>query len=211
MDIIPKTTEQQPAGNKTIQKPKVTVPKTKTTPQKQTQSKTTKIQKQTTNKNQISKPAQTTNTSKGSTVTPKQTKPINNTQTQTQMPKPTPQVVQQQTQIQPNINIIPPQQSEQELKNFKKGIQNAFASKIKGNLLQVYGDGSCIVDFKVDSTGKFINRSFSKQSSNNTLNDAVYHAVMAIPAYKTPPSAYKGQTMHLSVKITNGMVQISVY
>ena len=204
INIIPKTETPKPqTTNKTIQKTKTTVQKPA-----QTKSATTKPKTQT-NKpstNVTAKPKTTT------TQNQQQIKPTNTIQPQSQ--NQTPQITQPQQQIQkiqPQINTISPQQAEQELKTFKRGLQSAYASRIKGNLLQVYGDGNCILDFKVDSTGKITNRSFSKQSTNNTLNDAVYNSVMSMPSYKTPPSSYKGQTLHLSVSITNGMAQISVY
>ena len=220
INIIPKTEDTKPVP----QKPKPAAnntnnQKSNTTVQKPVQTQTVKPKVQTTKpKTQTQQPTQTkktvqttkpkTNTS-NQQQTQQQIKPANTIQQQPQ--NPTPQITQPQQQIQPKINTVSPQQAEQELKNFKRGLQSAYASRIKGNLLQVYGDGSCVIVFKVDSTGKITNRSFSQQSSNNTLNDAVYHSVMSMPSYQAPPSAYKGQTLHLSVKITNGMAQISVY
>ena len=169
---------------------------------KTTQNKTTST---------VKKPVQNQQQTKPNTVVQQKTPQQQKTTVQTNQN--TQQTTQSniQNQIKPIDTTISKQQAEQELKNYKKSIQSVFASRIKGNLLQVYGDGSCVVDFKVDSKGKFINRSFSQQSTNNTLNDAVYQAVMSIPSYNAPPASYKGQTLHLSVKITNGMAQISVY
>ena len=228
MNIFPITEEPKTTENKTVQKPQTVTQTQNNKPQTQIKSvqKTQSVQKaakpaaKTQPKTKQQTTTITTNTVKKTTQNQQQTKSNNVVQPQQQKSsaKPT-QNVQQlpqtntqiQTQIKPIDTTILKQQEEQELKNFKKGIQSVLASKIKGNLLQVYGDGSCVVDFKVDSNGKFINRSFSQQSTNNTLNDAVYQAVMATPSYKTPPSAYKGQTLHLSVKITNGVAQIYVY
>ncbi len=199
INIIPKSDEPKPkTTNTTVQKPK-------TTAQKPVQTQTVKPKTQTTKpKIQTQKPVQTTKP-QTTTQSQQQIKPANTIQPQPQNNSP------QITYNPPQINTVSPQQAEQELKSFKRGLQSAYASRIKGNLLQVYGDGNCVIVFKVDSSGRITNRSFSKQSTNNTLNDAVYNSVMSMPSYKTPPSSYKGQTLHLSVSITNGMAQISVY
>ena len=227
INVIPKTEEPKPVQNNTnVQKPKTVSQKpvqTQTLKPKQTQqttrpkvqvSKPSQTQKPV--KTQIQKPVQTQKPKVNTTAqqnTQITTKPVSSTQQPQKPVTQTPQTQQIWTpsQVQQQTNTVSAQQAAQELKTFKKELQSAYASRIKSNLLQVYGDGSCVIDFKVASTGKITNRSFSQQSSNNTLNDAVYHAVMAMPSFKTPPDSYKGQTLHLSVRITNGMAQIYVY
>ena len=198
---------QQPQQQKPKQQTQVTKPKQtqQVQQQKPKQTQTTQQQKPK-QQTQVTKPKQTQPAQQ-----PQQQKPSapqNNQNTQPKVQQPPVQQIQQP--VRP-INVTNNAQAAQELKDFKLGLQSAFASKIKNNLLQVYGDGSCVVDFKVDSTGKLINRSFSTQSSNDTLNDVVYNAVMSTPKYNPPPSSYSGQTLHLSVKFNNGMVKISVY
>jgi len=94
----------------------------------------------------------------------------------------------------------------QEFKSYKNNLRNTIARKI--DFTKVIGDGSCTVSFKIDSTGKLINRSFTKQSSNNTLNDAVYEAVMSTPTFMSPPSAYKNEFLNLNIKFSNGNFEI---
>ena len=96
----------------------------------------------------------------------------------------------------------------QEYINYKAQLRNTIGRKI--DFTRVIGDGSCTVAFKIDSTGKLINRSFAKQSSNNTLNDAVYNAVMSTPAFNPPPAAYKNETLNLSISFYNGNFEISL-
>ena len=213
-NIIPKKEETK----KQEQKPTVKAPQQKPTqvqqkPAQKTQTKVTQTAKKPAQtQTQTSKPAPSKQTQIQQPKTQTQPQPQNNTQTQTQPKTQQPQPSQQiQTQIRPINTQTSQQQAEKELKAYKSELRNIFASKIKGNLLQVYGDGDCVVAFKISSNGKLASGSFSKQSTNNTLNDAVYQAVMSISSYKIPPSSYNGQTLYLSVKISNGVAQISVY
>ena len=98
--------------------------------------------------------------------------------------------------------------AKQELVNYKASLRNTIGRKI--DFTRVIGDGSCIVTFKIDSNGKLTNRSFSKQSSNNTLNDEVYKAVMATPSFNPPPTAYHNENLNLSIKFYNGNFEISL-
>ena len=98
--------------------------------------------------------------------------------------------------------------AKQEFTNYKAQLRNTIGRKI--DFTRVIGDGSCIVAFKIDQNGKLVNRSFSKQSSNNTLNDAVYAAVMATPSFNPPPSGYNNETLYLNIKFSNGNFEISL-
>lgn len=98
--------------------------------------------------------------------------------------------------------------AKQEYANYKVQLRNTIGRKI--DFTRVIGDGSCTVAFKIDSTGRLVNRSFAKQSSNNTLNDAVYAAVMATPTFNPPPSAYNNETLNLNIRFTNGNFEISL-
>ncbi len=97
---------------------------------------------------------------------------------------------------------------QKELNNYKIGLRNTIGKKI--DFANVVGDGECAVSFKVASTGKITNRAFSKQSSNITLNDAVYSAVMSTPSYNPPPSGYNNETMTLKIRFYNGNFDISL-
>ena len=98
--------------------------------------------------------------------------------------------------------------AKQEFANYKAQLRNTIGRKI--DFTKVIGDGSCTVAFKIDANGRLTNRSFAKQSSNNTLNDAVYAAVMATPTFNTPPSAYNNETLYLNIKFSNGNFEISL-
>lgn len=96
----------------------------------------------------------------------------------------------------------------QELNTYKSGLRNTVGKRI--NFANVVGDGNCSITFKVDSGGKLVSRNFAQQSSNITLNDAVYKAMMSTPSYNPPPEGYKNETMTLRVKIYDGNYEITL-
>ncbi len=98
--------------------------------------------------------------------------------------------------------------NKQEYINYKAQLRNTIGRKI--DFTRVIGDGSCTVAFKIDSMGNLVSRSFAKQSTNNTLNDAVYAAVMATPSFNPPPAAYKNETLNLNIRFYNGNFEISL-
>jgi outer membrane biosynthesis protein TonB len=99
-------------------------------------------------------------------------------------------------------------QTKQELYSYKINLRNAIGQKI--DFTKVIGDGDCAVTFKVDSSGRLINRNFAKQSSNITLNNAVYNAVLAVPSYMAPPSGYSNEILRLNVSFNNGNFAITL-
>ena len=96
----------------------------------------------------------------------------------------------------------------QELTGYKANLRNTIGRKI--DFTKVIGDGSCTVSFRIDKNGRLTNRSFTKQSSNNTLNDAVYNAVMATPSFNPPPSGYNNEILNLNISFKNGNFEISL-
>lgn len=155
--------------------------------------------------------------------TPKQTQvqnpqqPAQPTTQQNTQPQNQPQTISQKPSMPADAPLttlkpIKPSYNEtqvlQELKTYKTELRNSLFSKI--NFSRIFGDGTCTVVFSVDSTGKLINKSFSSQSSNNTLNDEVYAAIMATPYFKKPPSSYKGQKMYFTVKFNGGKYSVSL-
>ena len=98
--------------------------------------------------------------------------------------------------------------NKQEYINYKAQLRNALGRKI--DFTRVIGDGSCTVAFRIDSSGKLINRSFAKQSTNNTLNDAVYNAIMSTPTFNPPPAAYNNEILNLNIRFYNGNFEISL-
>lgn len=140
------------------------------------------------------------------------TAPTTKTHTTVTTPKTT--IVNKQTQTAPTLRNATKQpvksqaQLNQEVASYKASLRNNIGKKI--NFLNVVGDGNCAITFKVDSSGKLTNRNFSIQSSNITLNDAVYNAMMSTPAFNPPPEGYKNETMTLRVKIYDGNYEVTL-
>ncbi len=185
------TTPQTTQPQITVQKPVV-----KTQPKQVKKVVTTKpVQKQ---------PQQTTQTQPVKT-TPKVDvqKYIPQTQTQTNQTKP--QATVKPVEQKPVVDLAAQQQ---ELLQYKIALRNRIAAKI--DFAQVIGDGNCKITFKINSSGTLIDRKFAQQSTNMSLNDVVYNAMMQNPAYKTPPEGYKNETLTLTVKIYGGNFEIDL-
>lgn len=197
----PQKTTVKPKPQNTVAKTTVNQPKKQNIP-KVTTTNSNSVQKSSTAQ-KTTQPVNTPKQQPQQQVSQQNTKPIQNQQ-KTNQTQQSPQPVVQTTQ---NSNIAALQA--QELKNFKNGLRNTLFSKI--NFMKVEGDGSCVVDFRIDASGRLVNKSFSKQSTNNTLNDEVYQAIMSTPSYKIPPSSYNGQVLHFSVKFQNSQYSVSLY
>ena len=174
--------------------PTYTAKKTVSAPQKK---KTSQVQA----KKTVPIPKATTKPVKQNTTPKKTQTATQNTKQQQTKTTTTPKPVSR-----PAVNTAAMQQ---EYTNYKIGLRNKIASNI--NFTAIVGDGSCVVSFKLDSSGNLINRAFSQQSINDSLNDAVYSAMMNTPTYKTPPAAYKNQTLKLSVKMSGGNFEVKLY
>ena len=98
--------------------------------------------------------------------------------------------------------------NKQELANYKANLRNTIGKKI--DFTKVIGDGDCIISFAVDKSGRLVNGAFAKQSTNMTLNDAVYKAFMSSRNFTAPPSGYKDETLKLYVRFYNGNFEISL-
>lgn len=206
------TTVQKKATSNPAVKPKTT-PKTPTQQPKPIQSSTQTTQ--TAKPVQTTKPAQTTQAT--STTQTNQTTQKNqtaqtsaNTTTQTsQTSQPTQPVAQKPTaQEIARAQAAFEASMKQELSKYKIQLRNKIASRI--NFLNVTGDGTCAVTFKLDSKGNLINRAFVQQSPNDTLNDAVYKAMMNTTSFTPPPSGYRNETLKLVVKIYNDDFEVSL-
>ena len=190
--IIPKVVQPKPVQN--VQKPAQKTQKTTTQTKPQTTKQTTTTPKPT-----------TTTTQKQTTVQlPKSVTDIANksqtSQTQTAT-KPTHSTTQ-------TPKAEPKKMNQQEYVNYKINLRNTIAAKI--NFAGVIGDGDCVVSFSISNNGTLINRKFEKQSTNNTLNDAVYHAIMQTPGFKNPPEGYDGRTMRFTVKMYSGNFEVTL-
>ncbi len=160
---------------------------------------------QTTTQTNTNKTTTTTTTTPSSTTTSSTTKPT------TSAPQPsttTTTTTTNQTQQTVTLPKIDPGAAKVELANYKISLRNTIGRKI--DFAKVVGDGDCAITFKINSSGKLTNRAFAKQSSNITLNDAVYAAMMATPSFNAPPSAYNNETLRLTVKFYNGNFEINL-
>ena len=194
----PVAVQQKPKTATTAQKK---ANATKSTPKTNTQPKTNQNQTANTTPKQTQQNAKKPVTQSTQTTQPN-TKPIENKTAETTtatLPKFSTTLTVQQ------INTAA---ARQELENYKAQLRNTIGRKI--DFTKVVGDGDCTVAFKINSSGKLVNRSFAKQSSNITLNDAVYAAVMATPSYNPPPSAYNDETLRLYIRFYNGNFEISL-
>ncbi|MBR1681703.1 hypothetical protein IJ707_07935 [bacterium] len=107
----------------------------------------------------------------------------------------------QQTTKQTEIKVNP-----QELANYKIKLRNYIASKI--SFTSVVGDGACSFSFKISDSGVLTNKSPSKLSDNDSLNDAVYNALRQVYSYSAPPTGYKNETLKITVKMYNNSFEV---
>ena len=171
---------QKVTKNKTL--PSSDVKKTKTE-QKQTQT----VAKQKTN-----------NEKKNTSVTTKQTNTVPKTTTKTTLSKTqTTSVTTKPAQVvqQPKVNT-------EEMNNYKIALRNALFSKL--SVVAIVGKGRCGIEFSVDATGKLVNRAFTFQSDNKSVNDEVYKMLMRLPSFYPPPEGYNGEKIKMTFTFDNG-------
>lgn len=93
--------------------------------------------------------------------------------------------------------------------NYKTKLRAALFSKFAVGSIQ--GSGNCSISFSVDKTGKLVNRKFTKESDNKSLNDTVYYMLMSVPKFTAPPEEYNGETIRMNFSINNGNYEISIH
>ena len=120
----------------------------------------------------------------------------------------TPKVTEQPKQETVEVKAPDTAKLKKELEAYKIELRNRIGKDI--NFGAVIGDGNCAVTFKIDKSGKLVNRKFSVQSKNNSLNDAVYAAVMGNPAFKEPPAGYAGEDLTLTVTMYGGNFEVKL-
>ncbi len=159
------------------------------------QSKNTQVQ----NSGSVVKTVPASNNKTGSSVSqssPKpgqtQNKPVQTTQPQTQ-----------NTQKKTVANSA----SLQEVSDYKVKLRNHIARKI--NFANVVGDGTCVFTFKVNEQGALIEKKFVS-TTNPSLSDEVYEALLNVNSYTTPPNGYKPTILRLSVKMYNSNFEVSL-
>jgi len=200
-DLANRIRNQYPAQNtKTQTQSKPTSQTTQTTKQSAPLPQTTNKTKQTVT---AQTQTQTTQKTPAQTAPKPQTQPTTQTQVQTQ--------VQTQTKTQTAAVVVPQKsqaQLRQELSSYKSGLSTTIGRKI--DFTKVIGDGECALSFKINSNGRLTSKTFTKQSSNITLNDAAFNALNTMTSYNPPPEGYNGETLHLTIKFYNGNFEISL-
>ena len=183
-------------SKKTIQtqKPVTTTKQTAKTTQKQTSQKVVQNKTQTTKQK-----VQTANQMSQRTVSTANVQKSSQTANVTET-KPVTTVVQ--------LPVKPTKEQLQEFDSYKAKLRNLIGHKI--DFTKVVGDGTCSVTFKINDTGKLISRSFSRQSTNITLNDAVYKAVMSTPTFNPPPEIYQNEFLTITIKFYDGNYEITL-
>ena len=184
---------QPSAAEQTIKTPEIEVqkvqikqePKQKVQSSKPASSTNNQVKKVQNQQNQPQKPKQTqsalkkTTAPKPKTQEKQQSAPKQQTQAQqkVQTAKPAVQpnsnnslnVLPQIKPITPSVPKTDPALEKKELLNYKIQLRNKITRDI--NFSKIIGDGMCIVGFKIDNNGNLTNRSFIKQSQNDSLND----------------------------------------
>lgn len=161
-------------------------------------------QQQTVKVQQSSVPASNPASSKNNQITQSQKTATSASQQQSQ----TQSKSKTQTQTQTSVHVKSQAELNKELSAYKVSLQNTIGRKI--DFTRVIGDGECSLSFKISSNGKIISRAFTKQSSNITLNDVVYNAMMSTNSFNPPPEGYNGETLYLKIKFYNGNFVISL-
>lgn len=106
-----------------------------------------------------------------------------------------------------NVKPKPDNSTNPELIRYKNILRELLLSKLTvGN---ISGEGTCIIEFGIDSTGKLINRKFAQYANNKSMNDAIYYMLMSVPKFQPPPAAYSGETIRMKFYVNNGAYEIS--
>ena len=196
-------TQKEPQP-KAQQKPAQTVAKIPTTPKPaQPISAPTKTQTQT--QTQPKTTAQTQSKTTTTAQKPAQTQPKAQTQTQTQPIQVQPKTTQT---AQKPVQTVKATTSVSEINQYKKALRNKIASKI--DFLDIVGDGNAVLSFKVSSSGMLYDKKFETRSSNISLNDELYQAMLSMSSFSNPPSELVNKTLRLSVKIVGENFQVSL-
>lgn len=141
---------------------------------------------------------------------PQKTEPkkVEQVKTETQKNVEPPKQEQIKQEVKQEVKMPDAAQLKKELDEYKIALRNKLGRAI--NFSAVIGDGKCAVTFKLDQTGNLVNRKFAVQSQNNSLNDAVYAAVLQNPTFKEPPAGYKNETLTLTVTMYGGNFEVKL-
>lgn len=106
-----------------------------------------------------------------------------------------------------NIPLNKTSQNDTALDEYKGRLRQALFNRLA--VTSIHGSGKCQIEFSLSGSGRLLNRRFSKQSDNTSLNDAVYNMLMSVPQFSTPPSGYKGEKIRLNFFFDNGYYEIN--
>lgn len=92
---------------------------------------------------------------------------------------------------------------------YKGQLRSALFSKFAVGSIQ--GSGSCSISFSINPNGKLINRKFTRESNNKSLDDAVYYMLMSLPNFTPPPDEYNGEPINMNFTINNGNYEVTIH
>ena len=132
-------------------------------------------------------------------------------QTEVQRRQETPQIknenINQNKTVPKEEEIKAQNKSKEDWNNYKVALRQALFNNLA--VTSVVGSGECVIEFAIQKDGKIIQRSFSSQSPNETVNQAVYNMMMKLPYYYAPPSFYNGDKIKMKFLFKNGTYEIS--
>lgn len=99
--------------------------------------------------------------------------------------------------------------NKQEIFNYKIQLRNNLARKI--DFTTIVGDGSCSFYFKVNKDGTITDKKAGNLSDNDSLNSAVYNALLRTNSFRTPPVGFDSTTyLKIFVKFQNNSYEVSL-
>ena len=93
-----------------------------------------------------------------------------------------------------------------EIVNYRTALRQRLFSNL--DLYRIEGGGTCGVEFSIDENGKLLNRNFSFQSDNSSVNDEVYKMLMRTPKFNPPPAGYANKLIKIRLKLTSDSYEI---
>lgn len=99
------------------------------------------------------------------------------------------------------------QKADEEWYNYRIALRQALFYNL--SVVSINGSGKCQIEFAIDKNGRFINRAFSYQSPNESVNQEVYKMMMKMPSYYPPPDSYNGQKIKMLFSFDNGSYYIN--
>ena len=128
-------------------------------------------------------------------------------QTKTQQTKPTATTKTQTKKVTTPTTGKPQSQSyNYEIVNYRTALRQRLFSNL--DLYKIEGSGTCGIEFSIDENGKLINRNFTFQSDNKSVNDQVYIMLMRTARFNPPPSGYANKLIKMVFKLSTDSYEI---